>query len=391
MSNEQINALPWEWIKHLNCLGIAGQHAEEVDREGRFPIEAVTAFKAEKLLSAPIAKEFGGMGLSMRGQGELVAAIAQHCGSSAMVLAMHYSQVACLTRNTAGSAFFADYQRELCDRQWLLGSVTSEVGTFGDTRSSICAVDVDGDRFKLQKEATTGSYCAQADAVFITARRSAQAQASDQVLVMVKADQMRLKQTSTWDTMGMRGTCSPGFSIDSAGPSVQIFPEAYSEIASQSMVPYSHTLWSALWWGLAYSAYDKAAGMIRGQARKNPGVVPPAATRLAELRVKIQTSRHHWQGVADEFDALVATGNDALALQALGWGLTFNSLKTAASQIAPEIIQDALRILGIPGFNNTGPLSVSRALRDSLSGALMVSNERIAAKSASMLLVYKDN
>jgi acyl-CoA dehydrogenase len=49
-----------------------------------------------------------------------------------------------------------------------------------------------------------------------------------------------------------------------------------------------------------------------------------------------------------------------------------------------------LLILGIPGFNNQGPLSVSRALRDSLSGALMVSNERIAAKSASMLLVYKD-
>ncbi len=370
---------------------MAGQHAEEVDRLGRFPVEALAAFKTEKLLSAPISKALGGMGLSMRGQCELVAAIAQQCGSSAMVLAMHYSQVACLTRNTSGSTFFLDYQRELCDKQWLLGSVTSEVGTFGDTRSSICAIEVSGDQFKLQKEATTGSYCAQADAVFITTRRTPEAQASDQVLVMVKADQMRLKQTSNWDTMGMRGTCSPGFSIDSAGPVAQIFPEPYSEIASRSMVPYSHTLWSALWWGLAYSAYDKAATMIRSQARKQPGVVPSTATRLAELRVKIQTARHHWQGVANDFDDLVASGHDAQALQALGWGLTFNSLKTAASQAAPEIIQDALRMLGIPGFNNTGPLSISRALRDSLSGALMVSNERIAAKSASMLLVYKDN
>jgi acyl-CoA dehydrogenase len=383
--------MPWGWIKQLKSPVVAGQSAEDVDRQGRFPVEALASFKSERLLSAPIAESLGGMGLSMRGQGELVAAIAQHCGSSAMVLAMHYSQLACLTRHTKGSAFFLEYQRELCEKQWLLGSVTSEVGTFGDTRSSICAVDLEGDQFKLKKEATTGSYCAQADAVLITTRRSAQAQPSDQVLVMVKSDQMSLKQSSAWDTMGMRGTCSPGFSIDSAGPATQIFPEPYSEIASLSMVPYSHTLWAALWWGLSYSAYDKAALMIRGQARKNPGVVPAAATRLAELRVKVQTSRHHWQGVADDFDALVAGGGDAQALQAMGWALTFNSLKTAASQIAPEIVQDALLMLGIPGFNNTGPLSVSRALRDSLSGALMVSNERIAGKSASMLLVYKDN
>ena len=38
-----------------------------------------------------------------------------------------------------------------------------------------------------------------------------------------------------------------------------------------------------------------------------------------------------------------------------------------------------------------GPLSVARIYRDALSGALMVSNERIAAKSASMLLVVKDS
>jgi acyl-CoA dehydrogenase len=308
-----------------------------------------------------------------------------------MVLAMHYSQLACLTRNTGGDAFFEAYQRELVERQWLLGSVTSEVGTFGDTRSSICAVNRDGDSFTLNKEASTGSYCAQSDAVLITTRRDAAAQASDQVLVMVKQGQMTLKQTSAWDTMGMRGTCSPGFSITSAGPVAQIFPEAFSEISSQSMVPFSHTLWAALWWGLGYSAYDKAATMVRGQARKNPGVVPPAATRLAELLVKVQNARHHWQGVADEFDALVASGRDAEKLQELGWALKFNSLKTAASRIAPEIIQDALLMLGIPGFNNQGPLSISRALRDSLSGALMVSNERITAKSASMLLVYKDN
>jgi len=118
--------------------------------------------------------------------------------------------------------------------------------------------------------------------------------------------------------------------------------------------------------------------------------VPASATRLAELMVKVQTMRYHWQGVAEEFDALVASQTDKQALQELGWALKFNSLKTAASQMATEIIHDALLMLGIPGYSNLGPLSISRAYRDALSGALMISNERIAAKSASMLLVFKD-
>lgn len=391
MSNKQTTADLLAWIKALKSPGIAGEFAPDVDKNARFPAESLASFKAENLLSAPISIELGGMGLGMRGQCELVAAVAQHCGSSAMVLAMHYSQLACLTRNTQDAPFFTAFMREMCDKQLLLGSVTSEVGTFGDTRSSICAVEVEADQFKLKKEATTGSYCAYADAVLITCRRSADAQAGDQSLVLVKRDQAQLKQTSTWDTMGMRGTCSPGVSIDSAGPAEQIFPVPFSDISSLSMVPFSHTLWAALWWGLGYSAYDKAATLVRGQARKNPGTVPPGATRLAELMVKIQTSRHHWQGVADGFDQLVAEQSDTVALQEMGWALKFNSLKTAASQKAPEIIHDALLMLGIPGFNNQGPLSVSRAFRDSLSGALMVSNERIIAKNASMLLVYKDN
>lgn len=378
------------WIKSLQSPQIAAQFADHVDRDARFPHEAVAAFKAEKLLSAPVPTHLGGMGLNMRGQGELVAAVAAQCGSSAMVLAMHYSQLACLTRNTPDSEFFAGYLRELCEQQLLLSSITSEVGTYGSTRTSICAVLLNGDHFSLSKEATTGSYCDHSDAILVTARKSVDAQAGDQVLVLVKNKEVELQQTTQWDTMGMRGTCSPGFSLKCEASAAQIFPIPFSEIASQSMVPFSHTLWSALWWGLAYSAYDKAATLVRGQARKNPGVVPASATRLAELMVKVQTMRYHWQGVADEFDALVASQADKQSLQELGWALKFNSLKTAASQMSTEIIHDALLMLGIPGYSNHGPLSISRTYRDALSGALMISNERIAAKSASMLLVFKD-
>ena len=55
------------------------------------------------------------------------------------------------------------------------------------------------------------------------------------------------------------------------------------------------------------------------------------------------------------------------------------------------MVHGALQIVGILGYKNDSPFSLGRHYRDALSGALMVSNDRIAAKSADMLLVFKDD
>ena len=44
----------------------------------------------------------------------------------------------------------------------------------------------------------------------------------DQVLVLVCKDDYTLTQTTSWDTMGMRGTRSPGFKLVSSGSEEQI-------------------------------------------------------------------------------------------------------------------------------------------------------------------------
>lgn len=370
---------------------VAAKHADDVDTKARFPVETVAALREAKAFSALVPQALGGSGLTMRELGALVGALAQHCASSAMVLAMHYNQLCCVVRHTQGSAFFERFQRELVARQWLMASITSEVGTFGDTRSSICAVQAAGDRFTLVKDATTGSYCAHADVIAVTARRNAEAGASDQVLVLLREGDYTLQQTTTWDTMGMRGTCSPGFKLTSGAPVEQILPEPYGDISAESMVPYSHILWSALWWGIAAGAHNKAATYVRGVARKNPGTTPPTAVALAELAVQVQTMRMHWQGLADEFDAIVAAGTDEKDLTSIGWALKMNSLKTACSEAAPRIVHGALQIVGILGYKNDSPFAMGRAYRDSLSASLMISNDRIAAKSAALLLVFKDD
>jgi len=369
---------------------VASKHAADVDEQARFPHETLTALREARVLSANVPVELGGAGCTMVQLATLCAALAQACSSSSMVLAMHFIQVACIARHSSDSSFFQAYLRDLVAKQYLLASMTSEVGVFGDTRSSICAVERANGQFKLDKDATTGSYCAEADAILVTCRRAADAAASDQVLVLVCKDNYTLTQTTSWDTMGMRGTRSPGFKLVSSGSDEQIVPGAFADSSAQTMVPYSHILWSALWWGIAAEAVGRAAAFVRGQARKMPGTVPPTAVRLAELSALLQTARSNWLAVATEFDSVDATPGGMEALTRIGWALRFNNLKISASEMAPEIIHKALQIVGILGYKNDSPFSLSRLYRDALSGSLMISNDRIAAKSASMLLVFKD-
>jgi acyl-CoA dehydrogenase len=371
------------------AVEVAAPHAAEVDRDARFPIESVRAMREAGLLSAAVPRELGGAGCNLFELAQLCAALGQACGSSAMVLAMHYSQLACLVRHGLETNFFRGYLQELVKHQYLLASMTSEVGTFGDTRSSVCAVERDNGRFTLNKDATTGSYCAHADAILVTCRRDPQAARSDQVLVLVRREDCDLTQTTSWDTMGMRGTCSPGFKLQSGGNEEQIVPGAFADSSAQSMVPYSHILWSSLWWGIAADAVTKAATFVRGQARQNPGTVPPTATRLAEMTLQLQNMKQLWQSAARAFDAVPAA-MQAEELTNVAWALRLNNLKISCSEAAPAIVHRALQIVGILGYKNDSPFSLSRQYRDALSGSIMISNDRIAAKSAAMLLVFKD-
>ena len=192
------------------------------------------------------------------------------------------------------SPYFVDVMKRIVSDQTLIASVTSEVGTAGDTRSSVCAIEREGDTFKLEKAATTVSYGQHADALLVTARRAPDAAASDQVLVYLAKDDYSLTPTSNWETLGMRGTCSPGGQLSAQASVEQILPGAFAESSAQTMVPYSHILWSALWCGIAADAVRRAATFVRGAGARNPGVTPPAAVPLALATAELQSMHHHW-------------------------------------------------------------------------------------------------
>ncbi len=372
------------------ALEVAAPQADDVDAHARFPSESVAALREAKLLSAGVPPAFGGAGCDAGQLATLCGALAQGCSASGMVLAMHLIEVACVVRHGADSPWFREVLESIAADQTLVGSVTSEVGTSGETRASICGVRREGSAFTLEKAATTVSYGAQADALLVTARRSEEAPSGDQVLVYLKRGDYTLEATSTWNTLGMRGTCSPGGRLVARADARQILPGSFAESSAQTMVPYSHLLWSALWWGIAAASTGRAAAFVRAQARREPGRTPAAAPALARAMADLHSLQQLWTANAAAFDAVPDDAAGREELLTMAWALRLNHLKIQASEAAPRIVHQALQVIGVMGYRNDSPFSVGRHYRDSLSAALMISNERLASKSAAMLLVVKD-
>jgi acyl-CoA dehydrogenase len=368
---------------------VAAPNADSVDREARFPREAIDALREQRALSAFVPESLGGGGVSFEAISEACFELGRCCGASAMVFAMHQIQVACMVRHLDGSDWFEGYLRQVVDEQLLVASITSEVGTGGDMGKSVATVStpVDG-RAGFEKQAPTVSYGGHADAFLTTVRRSPDAEPGDQVLVLTRRDQVELEPQGSWDPLGMRGTCSPGFVVRAEFPVEQILAAPFATISCESMTPISHILWSHVWLGIATDAFDRARAFVRAAAKRKPGELPPAAMRLSELmsqlsllRAEVSLALREYCDVCDE---------DRAKLGEMATILRFNNLKIAASEQAPRVCQGALGVCGIVGYKNDTPFSIGRHLRDAMSGCLMVANERIHKTDASLLLIAKD-
>lgn len=373
---------------------IAAQHADHVDREARFPVEAFDALKSERLLSAMVPVRFGGAGLSLAEVAAICETLAHGCASTAMIYAMHQIQVACIMEHGAQNPWHQQVLAQLVERQWLLASATSEENIGGSMRTSACAVEVIDGRFNIEKMAPTISYGAHADGILVTARRTAESPASDQVLIVTLLGDLELEKRGTWDSMGMRGTCSEGFRLIAQGHAEQILPTPFAEIADRTMLPVSHTLWAAVWTGVAADAVNRAQAFFRAQARAKPGSVPPAGMRLAEAVGLLQMMQARLSVALDAaqaaHDAREANDDADAPLSAqLHYASDMNTLKTSISSTAILVVQEVLMICGMAGYKNGTEYSVGRHLRDLHSAPLMINNDRIAQNTASLLLAQR--
>jgi acyl-CoA dehydrogenase len=208
-------------------------------------------------------------------------------------------------------------------------------------------------------------------------------------MVLSRAVDTELEAAGTWDTIGMRGTCSPGFLVRAQFAAEQVLAAPFASVMNESLVPLSHILWSFVWLGIASDAFERGRAFVREAARRRPGEPVPATHSLSRVMSDLTMLRAEVRAALNDF--LLWSGEPGRErLGTMGSVLRFNNLKLAASEQAPRICSGVLEVTGIAGYKNDSPFGVGRHLRDALSARLMVANERIHSIDAGLLMIAKE-
>jgi acyl-CoA dehydrogenase len=370
------------------AAAIARTEADAVDRESRFPAEAVAALRDRAALGAALPPALGGRGVTFAALCAACVELARNCAATGMTFAMHQIQVASIARHVEGSDWLTGYLGEVARGERLIASATSEVGGDGDLRQSVAPLEPAGDgRVRFEKRAATVSYGAYADDLLVTLRRSPDAERGDQILILARAGEVALEQIGDWDALGMRGTCGPGFGIAGELDERQVVPVPFGTIAAETMVPYAHILWAHCWLGIASDAAARVRALAHTRARRGVPETAGSGARRSRLVAQLAGMRAVVGAALAEYEAIKDLP-EREELSTLGYATRINALKTLASDAAVEICIAALAATGLAGYRNATEYSVGRNLRDALSAPLMVANDRIHATNAALLLMH---
>jgi len=365
---------------------VAAANAAAVDRDARYPDEAIASARTQRLLGILVPPDLGGEGASISDVVDTCYVLGRSCASTAMIYAMHQIMVACLIRHGRSSQWHTSFLQHLCAKQQLLASSTTEGQGGGDLRASVCAVEQQESRITLTKSATVMSYGAQADGILTTARRSLEAESSDQVLVALSKEDYRLERLVGWDTLGMRGTCSAGFMLKANGEVDQILPVSYQQVHAHTMMPVAHLTWSGVWAGVAADAVDRARRFIREAARHGRGQLPPGAAHLTRASASLRMLRGVVASALQRYEFISSDDSEP---ESLDFQTTMNLLKVNASELAISTVMSSLQACGLAGYRNDGEFSITRHLRDILSSPIMINNDRILANATSAALLVE--
>jgi acyl-CoA dehydrogenase len=374
-----------EFMARANAAAeVARAHAASADAQARFPAEAFAEIRRQRLLGIMVPRALGGEGATLADIADICFVLGQACSSTGLIYAMHQIKMACIVRHVKDNATLQRILRRIAAEQFLMASSTTEGQAGGNVRSSEAAVVPDGSHVTLERKATVISYAVDADGIVTTARRAADAAGSDQVLLVLLKSDYTLERLQAWDTLGMRGTHSEGFTLRARAAAEQVMPEPYERIHAQTMVPFAHLLWGSVWAGIAAVATGKAQTFIRHAMRNSNGQMPPGAAHFTQAVSTLRTLRGVLSAAMRSYEAVMS---DEKAIASLEFQSMITLTKVQVSELAATTVMSAMRACGLSGYRNDTEFSIGRHLRDVLSAPIMISNDRIMANLATTSLM----
>jgi len=334
--------------------------AGEIDRTGVYPRAALDALGQAGLLGLISAREVGGSGEGHRAATAVVQSLAEQCGSTAMVVMMHYAGAAVI------EAFGpTDVRERIAAGDYVTTLAFSEVGSrsmFWAPMSTATSAS-GGAKVTLDAQKSWVTSAGQADGYVWSSKPLAADGPS--TLWLVPRDAPGLKVGAPFDGLGLRGNCSSPMSAAGVElpASAMLGPDGGGFDAMLSVVlPWFQVMNAGFSVGTASSATAKAAVHAAGtrfeHLDQSVADNPVARANVARMRVRTDAAE------ALLLDTLTAleTGRPDAMLRVL-------EVKALAGETAIDVTDLAMRVCGGAAFRKE--VGVERNFRDSRAASVM--------------------
>jgi alkylation response protein AidB-like acyl-CoA dehydrogenase len=337
---------------------VVAPNAEEIDRTGAFPRGAVEAMGSAGLLGLLSAAEVGGRGGTIRDASEVIERLATACGSTAMVVLMHYAAVPTI------EAFGPQSLRESVARgSHLLTVAFSERGSRSQFWAPLGTARRENGSIRLDAEKSWVTSAGEADG-YLWSSRPLDAE-GPMSLWHVRAGSEGLSTAGPFDGLGLRGNASRPMSADRlvVEETDRLGEDGKGlDIALSHVLPAFQVLSAAVSLGLMEAATTTAAAHL-GEARyehldRSLGQNPVTRLDLARMRL-----------TADRERALLSDTLTALEIQRADAMLRVLESKASAAEAAVKVTDLAMKVCGGSAFRKE--LGVERRFRDARAARVM--------------------
>lgn len=332
--------------------------AADIDTSGTFPRSALTAFGEAGLLGLLSSTEVGGGGGTLGDAAHVVRRLAASCGSTAMVVCMHYCATAVIEQHGSDET-----RRAIASGRHLSTLAFSETGSRSHFWAPLGTAAASGDEFVLNAAKSWVTSAGEADSYVWTSRPSTTDTGA--TLWLVPADAPGLKVGAPFDGLGMRGNeSSPVHATDvRLAPTDRLGDDGTGlDIALSVALPVFQILTASCSLGLMDAAISKVIAHV-SHARLD---------HLDQTLADQPVTRQHIARMKNRSDAastLVADAIVALATERADAPLRMLQSKAVAGETALEVLDLAMRVGGGAAFRKD--IGIERHFRDARASAVM--------------------
>ena len=331
--------------------------AADTDR-GTFPTKTIEALGAAGLLGLVSATDVGGKGLGLAAAAHVVERIARECGSTAMVVCMHYAGAAVIEAHGP-----IETRKAIAAGKHLTTLAFSEAGSRSQFWASLGSAVVDGANVRLTAKKSFVTSAHHADSYVWSSKPTAGSELS--TLWLVPRTTAGLRVDGAFDGLGLRGNDSAPVTAEDA--KVPLTARLGTDgggfgIMMGLVLPWFNVMSASVSAGLMETAVERTAkhagATSFAHANSSIADLPTVRNYVARMRIK-----------ADQTKALNADTLAAIGASRADATLRVLESKAAAGEAAAEVTDLAMRVCGGAAFRKD--VAVERVFRDARAALVM--------------------